>query len=493
MPCNSDPAESENFLFGRSSANWKGLDSNGVHLMMALKPVEELYNTRGIFSAIVDTVLSRRAHFDLCFPENMTQLKLDRLFRCTQNILSFYELIVKHMKRSYFNNHSIYINSSSTSSLPGHEIYGDIPEILLLPQNVYGQSLKEVFTTHQCKEIVELIKRVHLKYESQQVTVIDESGTNLIFLRHQFGSNVVFKTINECRGLEFPILVTITADSNWECQQSIVIDSWTRVSTALFIIHVERKYSNLTSGLKEAIDMKVAKSAEEQENIEYGCWEQLYISIQHPIIVTMSKLAILVFQFIRMVSIFLLFLILIPTMILFLLIPLFWAGLIQKLTKSMDCFKIKFFLWLILFLGTVALLLSAGQWSGSHVTANPDFKIPALFDPGNAQDVPEPGYPINITTPYNLCDSDFEKWTIIVDGKLLPGLFVVSMISLGLLLIHVWKTQREKLIGFMRLSTILTLFVFYLFQSIIKFADKGGKYFLANNYNFSDNRKLYLI
>ena len=131
VPCNSDFGH-PNFLWGRSSSgDWKGLNSNGVNLMMALKPVED--ESRGIFTALADTILSRETGVDLCFPEDIVQLKLQRIFRCTQNITQFYEMVFKSLNKNFIN-YSTNVNSSSISYSPGHEIYGEPPEILLLPQ-----------------------------------------------------------------------------------------------------------------------------------------------------------------------------------------------------------------------------------------------------------------------------------------------------------------------------------------------------------------------
>ena len=54
--------------------------TNRIHLMMALKPIED--SSRGIFTAIFDYMFSKTARIDLCFPENLHELKLTRIFRC---------------------------------------------------------------------------------------------------------------------------------------------------------------------------------------------------------------------------------------------------------------------------------------------------------------------------------------------------------------------------------------------------------------------------
>ena len=65
-----------------------------------------------------------------------------------------------------------------------------------------------------------------------------------------------------------------------------------------------------------------------------------------------------------------------------------------------------------------------------------------------------------------------------VHGKIIPGCFVVSIIFLALLLAHIWRLKRSTLFGWLNKSSILMLFIFFLFTSIIKIVDKddlGGE------------------
>ena len=70
------------------------------------------------------------------------------------------------------------------------------------------------------------------------------------------------------------------------------------------------------------------------------------------------------------------------------------------------------------------------------------------------------------------CEGTVGKWHCLVDLQLIPGLFCLSMIFLGLLFLHVWHTKRQTLFGCMMLSTILMLFVFYLVLTAVKLAGK---------------------
>ena len=60
------------------------------------------------------------------------------------------------------------------------------------------------------------------------------------------------------------------------------LDAWTRVTSSLYIIHMEYKYGPLTDGLKDALKNKVAQVAEEQDKIEYGRFKNLLLLLHKP-------------------------------------------------------------------------------------------------------------------------------------------------------------------------------------------------------------------
>ena len=65
-------------------------------------------------------------------------------------------------------------------------------------------------------------------------------------------------------------------------------------------------------------------------------------------------------------------------------------------------------------------------------------------------------------------NSDYSKWEQEVHLKVIPALFFISILFLGLLMVHIWRTQRSKLFGWLLLSAVTMLFVFYVFNSAIK-------------------------
>ena len=122
--------------------------------------------------------------------------------------------------------------------------------------------------------------------------MIKENGT--------IGTNV-FKTIEQCRGQEFPVLLTIS-DSNYYDIHSTTLDAWTRVTVSLFIIQVDNKYSGLTKGLKYCQKKQVAKQAEEQEEIKYTLLRKFYLFLQSRLdfiilLLILSSLSLFSFSF----------------------------------------------------------------------------------------------------------------------------------------------------------------------------------------------------
>ena len=305
VPCNSDPGFG-NIYYGRSSGDWTSLKTNGVNLMMVLKPIEN-FSTQGLFSYLIEKIMSRKPAIDLCFPENIAHLQLSRIYRCTKNIAEFYEEIVTHMNKPGLNIESFGINSSSISYSPGHEIHGDHPEVLLLPRcNCYGYCKNPVEHLLQANEtqILAMLKRIQSKFSISKITVLIDTfkdkqkcvnwlRTEMIKENATIG-NIVFKTIEQCRGQEFPVLLTISDDSNYAMTLT-TLDAWTRVTVSLFIIQVEDKYSAWTKGLKDCLEKKVAKQAEEQEEIKYTLLRKFYLFLINPIIFLLFYLFFLSF------------------------------------------------------------------------------------------------------------------------------------------------------------------------------------------------------
>ena len=177
VPCNSDP-EFQNMVYGRPSGDWRSLKTNGVHLMMALKPIINS-SFKGFFSYLLENIISRKVAMDLCFPDTIAHMQLSRIYRCTKNIAEFYEEIVTHMNKPGFNFQNYGINSSSISCSPGHEIHGDHPEVLLLPKCncfVYCRNPAEHLFQANKTKILAMVKRIQSNFSTSEVTVLIDTS-----------------------------------------------------------------------------------------------------------------------------------------------------------------------------------------------------------------------------------------------------------------------------------------------------------------------------
>ena len=143
-------------------------------------------------------------------------------------------------------------------------------------------------------KILKLLKRIQSELKSIQITVIFGLYSSSIecinwlkeeLRKEDISNSILVKSIDECRGLEFPALVTISSDTSWGSRvhdDSSVADAWTRVTSTLVVINLDGKYHIFSEGLKDALKSKVAHRAVEQEDISYSYLKQLFIFLQHP-------------------------------------------------------------------------------------------------------------------------------------------------------------------------------------------------------------------
>ena len=264
--------------------------------MMALKATEN-GKVRGLLNICFDKLLSRDRLIDLHLPNNLVELKLNRLYRCTVCIAQFYKALSKSLTKTTFTHRQ---NRTSVSFIHGHQIYGKPPEVLLLPRCncfTYCRSpLKHLFITNKTK-ILKLLRRVQSKIQFVQIIVIinvfSSSNECIKWLseelkKENLSNSILVKGVEECRGLEFPALVTISNDTIWGSRvqdDSPVIEAWTRVTSTLIVINVDGKYHIFSEGLKDALVDKVAHRAVEQEDFGYSYLKQIFFLIQHPVFI----------------------------------------------------------------------------------------------------------------------------------------------------------------------------------------------------------------
>ena len=175
VPCNID-SKHQNLIFGRPSGDWRGLKTNGIHLMMALKPLEE-GNCRGIFSNLIDTFLSREKSVKLHLPKDLSHVQLNRVYRCTKEISQFNEKIIQCLNQSKWN-FTPKINASSTSYISGHEVHGEIPEIIFVDKCsciCYCQTPVEHLMIPNKTNIFNILRRIQSKGCTEITVLIDTS------------------------------------------------------------------------------------------------------------------------------------------------------------------------------------------------------------------------------------------------------------------------------------------------------------------------------
>ena len=153
--------------------------------------------------------------------------------------------------------------------------------------------MEHIFVQNKTK-ILSLLKRIQGKVNNQNIVVLievfEETEKCLNWLQQEveddrelITDNIVVKTIEECRGREFPVLMTITQEGVRNIGsniQSSVIDTLTRVTSSLSIIHMERKYhSRVSAGLTDALEKELAQKAVEYEEHAYSLLKRVYLYI----------------------------------------------------------------------------------------------------------------------------------------------------------------------------------------------------------------------
>ena len=244
------------------SGDWTGLNPYGVHLMMALQPFQSRDYLKKKQPSIETT--------EIVLPEDLLlHLGLRRVYRTTVSLSRLFDSLAKSLtpeepQRAAAISHANVQRPSFFQ--PGHEILGEVPKALLIPRCGCSWScsnpLEHLFQRHR-SPIIKLLKGLH---SQEEVTVIVECDFKLLecvawltdeVAQEQLTINV--KTVDQCRGVEFPVLVTITTGGGYFDH---VFDAWTRVTSTLVIIHMDNQDDTIyTPALKKALEHKVLESA----------------------------------------------------------------------------------------------------------------------------------------------------------------------------------------------------------------------------------------
>ena len=138
------------------SSDWSGADTRGLRLVLATQPT-------GYTSTSSVTPVP---------PPGLTLLTLERVFRCTQRIL----LLLTHILQQLQSSNTTFGKPSFplAAAGPGHEIPGDLPELLLLPRcscTVCTTPLQCLYSPHW-PTLLAVLTRLHEEGVGMQDTVL---------------------------------------------------------------------------------------------------------------------------------------------------------------------------------------------------------------------------------------------------------------------------------------------------------------------------------
>ena len=243
-----------------SSSDWSGADTRGLRLVLAAQPT-----TNTTTSSSVTPVP----------PPGLTLLTLERVFRCTQRIL----LLLTHILQQLESSSTPYGKPSFplADAGPGHEIPGDLPELLLLPRC----SCTSCFTPLRClysphwPTLLAVLTRLHEEGVGMQDTVlmlnpVDQEAKCRAWVEgevagqpHLRGLRV--KTAPEFRGSEAEVVVWCSGGS---LNTTTTLDTCTRATSRLLLIC--QPYSDGGSfhrALESALQAGLATPAREQATL----------------------------------------------------------------------------------------------------------------------------------------------------------------------------------------------------------------------------------
>ena len=140
------------------------------------------------------------------------------------------------------------INSNAISFKSGHEIYGATPEILFIPKcNCFGNCKtprEHISISHKTK-VFAIQNRISSSLKSRNLVVIltvgPETQKCVDWLNEELSrksklKNVVVKTIEQSRGLEFPALLTISTEGKIAMELSEA-----HITGNLFLLYYKKK------------------------------------------------------------------------------------------------------------------------------------------------------------------------------------------------------------------------------------------------------------
>ena len=229
------------------SGDWSGLRPGKVGLVLSLMPK-------------ADDVTTSAERLDITTPEDMPVVNLNRVYRYTHRILN---ILIFLMKNSTGEIHSP-LSFPLDEVTFGNEIYGELPEVILLPGEVdlSLSSAEDLLAKNK-----EILFNVLEEFDDENTTILVDTcvveeeiegcmewlDREVVTKNHP---NIRVTTAEEFRGLESGVLIWI-ADRipTWE-----YFDSFSRVSGHLVILYKARCVEDeLRDLLEKAVQSGFAK------------------------------------------------------------------------------------------------------------------------------------------------------------------------------------------------------------------------------------------
>lgn len=229
--------------------DWRALDTSGLNLILSLKPLTSDFSP--ISSSSPPQVLS---------PSNLPIIRLSRVLRCTQAISNLVQGIFKCIPATGDSNYNPKRNFSLKKVTPGHEIHGQVPELVALPIcNIAVPNsgcMASPSPSGWCDKPVEhLIKPNIVALENiltrlitrdniphQDITVLvqtyDDTAALAWLVNHFRHTQVQVKTLDQFRGMESPVLIFVSDRNGTIFSRDLAdaLEGITRVTSRLIIV-----------------------------------------------------------------------------------------------------------------------------------------------------------------------------------------------------------------------------------------------------------------
>jgi len=241
-----------------SACDWSGLDTWGIICILCIQPTSPSWSP---------TWKPTKNPLALTLPPSLNLLILERVFRCTHKILNLLSHILQKMDQ-------LIKPSFPLSHVPGHEVTGDLPEVLLLPRCPCTGPWCTIPQAHLLQatwaSIMSLLIRVHREGVQVKDMLLMLSPGNqdaecLAWAKGEIAGNTDMRDLRVrsadlFRGSEAEVVI-------WCCRGewcSSILDACSRATSRLLLISQPDGSSILHGALEEACRLGKARLAVEQ-------------------------------------------------------------------------------------------------------------------------------------------------------------------------------------------------------------------------------------